>query len=153
MATNWFKHVCDQLHNSQYDGKRVRRLGGRMYDLGTLTGRWGFAGEIVKYTDLLTPEQFEIVAGEVAVLTGINVEECLYSSLLRTHFGADNVKVVNKQDNHTIRCKDCCKWQTVACPMAENVEALIGVSTMFDDDRVIEYALNRYCSEAEREGK
>lgn len=153
MKTDWYKFLCDQLHDPQYVGKRVRRFCGRVYDLGTLSGRWGFAGEIIKFVDLITAEQWEEIVKEVTILAGINVDKFLFPSLLRETFGDGNVKVIDEQDDLVILCKDCCKWNTVACPMAGNIETLIMISTMFDDKRAIDYALNRYCSEAERKEK
>lgn len=153
MKTNWYKYLYDQIHDPQYEGKRVRRLSGRVFDLGTVTGRWSYAGEIIKYLDALASEEREYIVKEVAVLTGINIDEVLYTAECRNQFGTENVNVIDKQDvgGDVVRCKECCKWHTVACPMVGNVESLIVVSTMFNDDKVLDYALNRYCSEAERE--
>ena len=89
----------------------------------------------------------EIAINEFTVLTGVSLRGILMD--------IDRAKTANDHElsGDIVRCRDCIKWHTASCPMAHGVEQLVMLANMFDDDRLMNYALNRYCSEAEREGE
>ena len=145
--TEMCKFLNKLIHTSVKPGSSLRRIHGKVFDLRTEHGRFGFAETVAPLLLYLESKEQELLINDLTVVTGVSIR-----SILRE---IDTEKTSDKHElsGYIVRCRDCIKWHTVACPMANNVEQLIMLSNMFDDDRLMNYALNRHCSEGEREGE
>jgi hypothetical protein len=143
--TEMCKFLHKLIHTSVKPGSQLRRIHGKAFDLSTEHGRFGYAETVAPLLLYLESKEQEMLITELTVLTGVSIR-----SILRR---IDSEKTSDKHElsGDIVRCRDCIKWHTVACPMANSVEQLIMLSNMFDDDQLMNYALNRYCSEGERE--
>ncbi len=141
------KFLHKLIHTSVKPGNSLRRIHGKVFDLSTEHGRFGFAETVAPLLLYCESKEQELLINDLTVVTGVSIR-----SILRE---IDSEKTSDKHElsGDIVRCRDCIKWHTVACPMANSVEQLITLSNMFDDDRLVNYALNRYCSEAEKEDK
>ena len=144
-TTELYRFLFKLLNTSENKGNPLRRLHGKVFDLSTDHGRIGFAETVAPLLLYLESKEQEMAINEFTVLTGVSIR-----SILR-RIDSEKTSDKHKLSGDIVRCRDCIKWHTVACPMANSVEELITLSNMFDDDRLVNYALNRYCSEAERE--
>ena len=146
-TTELYRFLFKLLNTSENEGNPLRRLRGKVFDLSTGHGRLEFAETVAPLLLYLESKEREIAINEFTVLTGVSLREILMD--------IDRAKTANDHElsGDIVRCRDCIKWHTASCPMAHGVEQLVMLANMFDDDRLMNYALNRYCSEAEREGK
>ena len=146
-TTELYRFLFKLLNTSENEGNPLRRLRGKVFDLSTGHGRLEFAETVAPLLLYLESKEREIAINEFTVLTGVSLREILMD--------IDRAKTANDHElsGDIVRCRDCIKWHTASCPMAHGVEQLVMLANMFDDDRLMNYALNRYCSEAEREGE
>ena len=146
-TTELYRFLFKLLNTSENQGNPLRRLRGKVFDLSTGHGRLEFAETLAPLLLYLESKEREMAINEFTVLTGVNLRRILMD--------IDRAKTANDHElsGDIVRCRDCIKWHTASCPMAHGVEQLVMLANMFDDDRLMNYALNRYCSEAEREGE
>lgn len=146
-TTELYRFLFKLLNTSENEGNPLRRLRGKVFDLSTGHGRLEFAETVAPLLLYLESKEREIAINEFTVLTGVSLRGILMD--------IDRAKTANDHElsGDIVRCRDCIKWHTASCPMAHGVEQLVMLANMFDDDRLMNYALNRYCSEAEREGE
>lgn len=135
------------IHTSVKPGTSLRRIHGKVFDLSTEHGSFGFAETVAPLLLYLESKEQELLINELTVVTGVSIR-----SILR-RIDSEKTSDKHKLSGDIVRCRDCIKWHTVACPMAHSVERIMMLANMCDDNRLINYALNRYCSEAEREDK
>lgn len=135
------------IHTSVKPGNSLRRIHGKVFDLSTEHGRFGFAETVAPLLLYLESKEQELLINDLTVVTGVSIRNILRR--IDSEKTSDNPNL----SGDIVRCRDCIKFHTAGCPMANNVEQLVMLGQRFDDGRLMDYALNRYCSEAERKGE